>query len=366
MFLESFWRGAKYGLLGLALGFVIGCVAIPFNTNVAAWLFCGGSFVLIVAGVLFGFITGFKTVEQRQERAYWAVKKECSRSEWELRILDEEVIQVSDRKVTSGEKISEALSARFGGGKARIDSVQAIRIGCPEGDFYLVIPWSGYDMMAHEFVSLERGYLPCALGLARSEFFGLSMGGVWIGPNGHENHPIAKEADRHGRREGTVSLDEGIEWDWFKGNLKSKLKWGLQAIPAAADSYLHLMHTAQIGIFRKRFGLDWYLRRRAAFADFVSRLRLNMEQDRHFLFPCSSLEIVDAMKWDDPSQLEHAEQVLPVQPVNEAIQVKPIEATPPPASSASHHVQSVDAGQTPSQGRNDEDEEPPMVIPVNK
>jgi hypothetical protein len=52
----------------------------------------------------------------------------------------------------------------------------------------------------------------------------------------------------------------------------------LQAVSAGSDRTLHVMHTAQRGIFVKDFGLAWHLERRAAFGAFIAKGRVHPSQ----------------------------------------------------------------------------------------
>jgi hypothetical protein len=212
--------------------------------------------------------------------------------------------------VTTSEHLTEAVKAHLWRGKARVDCVQAIRIACAEGEFYLVVPWSGRDMLAHEFFSWMSGKLAGPLALARG-VFGSWDSGDWIGPTGSRDDPLAKAAQEAGS-----SLSNGIEWNWEKGRLKIELQWGLQAVPVEKNRYLHVMHTAQLGIFRKIFGLDWYTERRGAFAEFVSHLQLEGQQESRFPFPANSLVVLDRLT---------VEQVPDVLPVDDVLDVRPAE-----------------------------------------
>jgi hypothetical protein len=77
------------------------------------------------------------------------------------------------------------------------------------------------------------------------------------------------------------------------------------------------MHTAQLGIFRKSFGLDWYLERRRAFLQFVSTLKPDGKQESEFPFPASSLMILHELALEDAPEVPPAGDVPDAMPADE-------------------------------------------------
>lgn len=198
-----------------------------------------------------------------QEGAFQCVKEEASKTKGQVRVLSSKVLQVSDATVES-EDIEQANEASFLFlGKFRTDSVQGIKVVSREGPFFLIIPWSGGMMLAHEFVSLLPGAVPTGLYLNR-ETSGAWSGGVWSGiQSGDQNAYAVAASQNH-------ALNEGIEWDWEEDRLRMKLGWALQAMPVAPKLTLQVMRTSRRGVVSREFGLAWYLERRRAFSTFLA------------------------------------------------------------------------------------------------
>ena len=131
------------------------------------------------------------------------------------------------------------------------------------GVLMLSVPFSGSLVLAHEFASRIPGTLPTNLYLTRGLMGSWSDGR--FSANGDEEHPLARAAEDNGK------LGELVEWNWENGKSIIKLGWGLQAVPASPNDTLHVMQTAVQGIVFKDFGLAWYDKRRAAFAEFVGQ-----------------------------------------------------------------------------------------------
>lgn len=179
-----------------------------------------------------------------------------------MQVLGNKVVQIA-QDVTMGENVGAALKARFlFGGQIRTDRVLATKLRAGDCDFYVVVPFSGNMVLAHEMASVIPGVLPSNLWLSRG-LLGAWSSGRWLGSEGGEQDPLAEAAERE------YSLVDGIEWDWEQGRMRIKLHWGLQAVPATPSSTLYLVKTAQRGIVFKDFGLNWYLERRRAFMRFV-------------------------------------------------------------------------------------------------
>jgi hypothetical protein len=304
------WSATKWAAYAIAIGIVLGVAMVFIHADWAAGTFCIAPALLGSAGFLIGLLTGGKTPEQLRDRVVQAVQKECRGSQQGLRFLGAQTIPVGP-KVTTSEHLTEAVKAHLWRGKARVDCVQAIRIGAPDGEFHLVVPWSGGDMLAHEFFRWMSGRLPGSVALARG-VLGSWSSGDWIGPSGSREDPIAQAAEKAGG-----DLIEGIEWNWEKGRLKIELPWGLQAVPAERDPYVHLMHTAQLGIFRKTFGLDWYVKRRRAFAAFVSTVQQEGKQSSRFPFPANSFIVLQGLVVEEAPEVMRADEVLDVRPVDD-------------------------------------------------
>ena len=198
--------------------------------------------------------------EKPQRAALNSIEKELGKQGFDL--LHVKVVQIG-AQVTGGEAMGDALKARFMpfGASIRTDRVLAAKIHAPLGDFLLCVPFSGKLMLAHELASVVPGILPSNLWLERG------LMGAW--GNGHftagqgDEDPVAQAAGADG------SLNQGIEWDWERGNTKMKLRWGLQAVALSPSHSLHVIQTAQLGIVFKNFGLAWYQERRRAFSAFV-------------------------------------------------------------------------------------------------
>jgi hypothetical protein len=178
-----------------------------------------------------------------------------------MQMLGMRVIQLG-QKVGAGENFGAALW----GGSIRVDQAQAIKMRSPRGDFFVFIPWSGSMTLAHEFASVIPRGLPSCLCLSRG-LMGSWSTGRYEGSNGGERDPIAIAA------EADHTINDGISWDWESGRMRIKLHWGLQAVPfdttPEGPRTLHVVHTAEIGILFREYGLRWYLDRQLAFARFV-------------------------------------------------------------------------------------------------
>jgi hypothetical protein len=201
-----------------------------------------------------------------QESVLASIAKEAG--EARIQVLGAKVVRIAN-EVTTGESIGAVMKASFlFGSSIRTDRVQAVKLRSAEGDFFLVVPWSGNMMLAHELAALVPGTLPSNVWLSRGAL-GAWSSGRYSGTQGGERDPIAQAADKD------YALNQGIEWDWESGRIRIKLDWGLQAVCAGGDRTLHLVHTAQRGIVFKDFGLGWYLERRRAFAAFVAPRRVS-------------------------------------------------------------------------------------------
>lgn len=180
-----------------------------------------------------------------------------------MQLLGMRVLQIG-QQVRTGENIGAALW----GGQIRIDHAQAIKMRSPRGDFFVFIPWSGNMKLAHEIASIIPRGLPSCLCLSRG-LLGAWSSGRYEGSNGGDRDPIAVAA------EPDYSLHDGIQWDWESGRMRIKLHWGLQAVPfdttPEGPRTLHVIHTAEIGIVFREYGLRWYLDRQLAFAKFVQK-----------------------------------------------------------------------------------------------
>ncbi len=191
-----------------------------------------------------------------------AVAKEGAKSS--MQMLGMRVIRIG-QAVGSRENVGAALW----GGQIRVDHAQAIKMRCPRGDFFVFIPWSGNMKLAHEFGSIIPRGLPSCLCLSRG-LLGSWSAGRYEGSNGGERDPIAVAA------EPDYALHDGIQWDWESGRMRIKLHWGMQAVPfdtaAEGPRTLHVVHTAEIGVLFREYGLRWYLDRQLAFAKFVQKI----------------------------------------------------------------------------------------------
>lgn len=181
-----------------------------------------------------------------------------------MQMLGMRVIQIG-QKVGTGENFGAALW----GGQIRVDHAQAIKMRSPQGDFFVFIPWSGNMRLAHEMASVLPRGLPSCLCLSRGTL-GAWSSGRYEGSNGGDRDPIAIAA------EPDYALHDGIQWDWESGRMRIKLHWGLQAVPfdetPEGPRTLHVVHTAEIGIVFREYGLRWYLDRRLAFAKFIQKI----------------------------------------------------------------------------------------------
>jgi hypothetical protein len=296
MILERLWSAAKGAGLGVSFGCLIIC-AVAVLTQDPRWLpLFFSPLVLGLMGLVIGFATSGKTPDQLRARALRLLHKECSRSRRGLEVVGSEVIQVG-RDVTLGERADQLILAHFQRGRTRVDYLQTVHLAAPEGDFHLVIPWSGPTMLPHEFFCWMDGHLPSSVTLKRGAF-GSWGSGRWVGPHGEADHPLARAAEDH-----PVNLNTGVEWDWEKGRYKIHLQWGVQAVPLSENVYVHFAQTALHGVVRSRFGLDWYWDRAVAFFLFVKELKFDMKQERTFLFQPKSLLVLHRMLGRDEEDI---------------------------------------------------------------
>ena len=143
-------------------------------------------------------------------------------------------------------------------GALRTDSLQAFQIRVGNAMFLLTIPWSGGQILPHEFATVVAGTLPTSLIFNRSLLdgnFATSAG---------ESDPLAEEFGR------VYDLTDGISWDHDEGRLTIKVGWGLQLLPLGDGRIVHVMKTAQHGIFSKDFALPWYAKKVTAFSTFLA------------------------------------------------------------------------------------------------
>ncbi len=285
MIVERLWDAIKSARLGCSLGcaLMVAGVLLWDVSDRFCWIALGIGLVLGFLGFVIGFSTNGKTPEQLRARALRKIRRECARSRYGLEIVDSAVIRVG-REVTMGERAGEAFDATFGRGKARIDFLQTVRFKAPQGYFHLVIPWSGPNMLPHEFFSWMYGHLPFALTLKRGAL-GSWSNGRWVGPHGEVDHPLARAAEEH-----PIDLNSGTKWNWEKDDYRIELQWGIMAVPVDKYWYIHVMQTGlQEDLARKSFGLDWYVPRWVAFFLFIKELQLDGEQEKKFLFQPRSL-----------------------------------------------------------------------------
>jgi hypothetical protein len=278
--LESLWSALKGGRWGCCLGCAL-LVAAALLLDRCGWIVLSLPVILGLSGFVIGFATSGKTRIQLRARALRQLHHECARSPYGLQVAESAVFQVA-REVTMGERAEEAFRTTFGRGKARVDYLQRVRITSPQGEFHVVIPWSGPHMLPHEFFSWINGDLPAPLALKRGAL-GSWSNGRWVGPDGEVDHPLARAAREH-----PIDMYSNIEWNHEIGGNRIELQWGLLAVPIRKEWYIHIVQTAlQPGLVRSTFGLDWYFPRWIAFS--VNELQMDGEHAKHFLFQPLSL-----------------------------------------------------------------------------
>ena len=147
------------------------------------------------------------------------------------------------------------------------DVLVVVEISTADGDLFVVSPREKSTPLPHEFVSIMPGRLPSPIALGRG-LLGKFSRGQW--QSAHEGQAAALCAVA----EQNTTLSDGAKWDWkmSAGQMVTtiKLKWTIQAIPLGQTHFLLLAKTPlRMGIPPK-FGLDWFLQRRAAMAQFIA------------------------------------------------------------------------------------------------
>lgn len=192
-----------------------------------------------------------------QQGKIYAIQREAAAAG--MQVVGVRTIAIGEA-VTQQEAFAERMKAAipFVRGALRTDSLQAFQIRVGHAMFLLTIPWSGGQILPHEFATVVAGALPTSLIFNRSLLdgnFATSAG---------ENDPLAEEFGR------AYDLTDGISWDHDEGRLTIKVGWGLQLLPLGDGRIVHVMKTAQHGIFSKDFALPWYAKKVTAFSTFLA------------------------------------------------------------------------------------------------
>jgi len=192
-----------------------------------------------------------------QQSKIYAIQREAAAAG--MQVVGVRTIAIGEA-VTQQEAFAERMKAAipFVRGALRTDSLQAFQIRVGNAMFLLTIPWSGGQILPHEFATVVAGTLPTSLIFNRSLLdgnFATSAG---------ENDPLAEELGR------VYDLTDGISWDHDEGRLTIKVGWGLQLLPLGDGRIVHVMKTAQHGIFSKDFALPWYAKKVTAFSTFLA------------------------------------------------------------------------------------------------
>ena len=169
------------------------------------------------------------------------------------------------------------------GSKLHPDFFVVMDVAHASGDFFVVSPWDHAWEAPHQFVAIEPGYLPHSIVFERGDK-ALSKG-AWA--SNYANDTVCTSAGKN--RE----LTKGMSWDWkmrmSDDDVTVKIQWALQAVPLGKTHYVLMIRTGMRGLVPKH-GMEWFLERRQAFANFVAACGgVQSDSEARFLYTTDAI-----------------------------------------------------------------------------
>jgi len=196
------------------------------------------------------------------------------------------VVRIGPAVSREEEKASRSDAKKLGGGSIRTDTIQVVQLSHQDAWFHLFIPFSGEVQLSHEFASTVPVGLPTPLYFDRDGPKPYKQG-QWVDANGAPADPSVFSVNKF-----PSTMVKGVMWDNMIPGGQQPVAWALQAVPAE-NRTVHLMHTAEVGIFSKLFGLGWYVERRKAFQEFAANLSAVPQSEPTFRHNPKSLLFMD-------------------------------------------------------------------------